>query len=311
MKTLTQLIGATPIVELARFGEANGATARLLAKVEYFNPGGSVKDRIALSMILDAEERGILPRGGTIIEPTSGNTGVGLAMVCASRGYRLILTMPESMSVERRAIVAAYGAEVVLTPAPLGMKGAIAHAEELRKNHPGAITLDQFSNPANPTAHYATTGVEIWSAARGRVDILVAGVGTGGTVSGAGRRLKYEARKHGLQPPAVVAVQPAESPVLTGGAPGPHKIQGIGAGFVPANYDPSIVDSVMDVTYEQAAEVSRELGRTEGLLVGVSSGAATWAALRLARLPENRNKTIVVVLPDTGERYLSTKLFPD
>jgi cysteine synthase A len=305
MKTLTQLIGSTPIVSLDRFAQANGAHARLLAKVEYFNPGGSVKDRIALAMIEDAEKRGVLRAGGVIVEPTSGNTGVGLAMVCAARGYRLILTMPESMSVERRAIVAAYGAEVVLTPASLGMKGAIAHAEELRESRTDAITLDQFSNPANPAIHYSTTGAEIWSATRGRVDIFVAGVGTGGPVSGAGGRLKDESGGK-VQ---VVAVQPAESPVLTGGAPGPHKIQGIGAGFIPKNYNSSVIDSVVDVTYEQAVDTCRALGRLEGLLVGVSSGAAAWAALTLARRPENRDKTVVVVLPDTGERYLSTGLF--
>jgi cysteine synthase A len=310
---LLKLIGNTPLVELARLGAENGAVARIAAKVEYFNPGGSVKDRIALAMVEDAERRGVLKRWadgspGTVIEPTSGNTGIGLAMVCAARGYRLVLTMPESMSVERRAIVAAYGAEVVLTPAALGMKGAIAHAEELRGQTPGAITLGQFDNPANPAAHYAATGAEIWTATDGRVDILVAGVGTGGTVSGTGRRLKEEARKKGRSV-KVVAVQPAESPVLTGGAPGPHKIQGIGAGFVPENYDPTVVDEVANVTYAAAAAMSREIGRLEGLLVGVSSGAAAHAALELAKRAENRGKTIVVILPDTGERYLSTGLF--
>ncbi len=313
MKNLTELIGNTPLVVLARLGAENGALARILAKVEYFNPGGSVKDRIALSMIEDAERRGVLHPAAdgmrpTIIEPTSGNTGIGLAMVCAAKGYRLVLTMPESMSVERRAIVAAYGAEVVLTPASAGMKGAIAHAEELREHTPGAITLGQFDNPANPAVHYSTTGPEIWTATGGEVDILVAGVGTGGTVSGTGRRLKKEARKKGRSV-KVVAVQPAESPVLTGGAPGPHKIQGIGAGFIPKNYDAQVVDEVADVSYPAAAAMCREIGRLEGLLVGVSSGAAICTALELARKPENRGKTIVVILPDTGERYLSTGLF--
>ena len=310
---LLKLIGNTPLVELAHLGTANGAVARIVAKVEYFNPGGSVKDRIALAMVEDAEKRGALKRGtdgapGTIIEPTSGNTGIGLAMVCAARGYRLVLTMPESMSVERRAIVAAYGAEVVLTPAALGMKGAIAHAEELRERTPGAITLGQFDNPANPAAHYTTTGAEIWNATGGNVDILVAGVGTGGTVSGTGKRLKEEASKEGRSV-RIVAVQPAESPVLTGGAPGSHKIQGIGAGFIPKNYDAAVVDEVMNVSSAEAAAMSREIGRLEGLLVGVSSGAAAHAALELAKKAENRGKTIVVVLPDTGERYLSTGLF--
>ncbi len=313
MKNLIELIGNTPLVELARLGATNGAVARIVAKVEFFNPGGSVKDRIALAMIEDAERRGALKAGHeggrpTIIEPTSGNTGIGLAMVCAARGYRLVLTMPESMTVERRAIVAAYGAEVVLTPAALGMKGAIAHAEELREHTPGAVTLGQFDNPANPAAHYAATGAEIWAGTEGEVDILVAGVGTGGTVSGTGRRLKEEARKKG-RTVKVVAVQPAESPVLTGGAPGPHKIQGIGAGFIPKNYDAETVDEVIDVAYDRAAAMCREIGRLEGLLVGVSSGAAAHAALELAKKPENRGKTIVVVLPDTGERYLSTGLF--
>ncbi len=308
MDNLTKFIGNTPLVELARLSEAQGAIGRVVAKTEYFNPGGSVKDRIALAMIEDAEKRGVLQQGGTIVEPTSGNTGIGLAMVCAARGYRLVLTMPESMSVERRAIVAAYGAEVVLTPASLGMKGAISHAEELREGTPGAVTLGQFDNPANPAVHYATTGGEIWAGTEGKVDILVAGVGTGGTVSGAGKRLKEEAHKKG-RAIKVVAVQPAESPVLTGGAPGPHKIQGIGAGFIPKNYDATVVDEVVNVSYEQAVAMSREVGRLEGLLVGVSSGAAMHAAFELAKRPENRGKTIVAVLPDTGERYLSTGLF--
>ncbi len=308
MKNLTQLVGNSPLVELKRLGAAQGAAGRIVAKVEYFNPGGSVKDRIALAMIEDAERRGVLKPGGTIIEPTSGNTGIGLAMVCAAKGYRLVVAMPESMSVERRALVAAYGAEVVLTPAPLGMKGAVARAEELRQSTPGAITLGQFDNPANPEVHYATTGAEIWTGTDGGVDILVAGVGTGGTVSGSGRRLKEEAGKKGGSV-KVVAVQPAESPVLTGGAPGPHKIQGIGAGFIPKNYDASVVDEVINVSYDRANAMCREIGRLEGLLVGPSSGAAVCAALELAQKPENSGKTVVVVLPDTGERYLSTGLF--
>lgn len=304
MKNLTELIGNTPLVELSRFGAAHKARGRVVAKVEYFNPGGSVKDRVALAMIEDAEKRGHLRPGGVIIEPTSGNTGIGLALVAAVRGYRLILTMPESMSIERRRLVAALGAEVVLTPASEGMKGAIARAEELRVATPGAVTMGQFDNPANPAAHYATTGEEIWRASDGKVDVFVAGVGTGGTVSGTGRKLK---EKNGNV--RIVAVQPAESPVLTGGKPGPNKIQGIGAGFVPKNYDPGVVDEVMDVSYENAVKASRELGRTEGLLVGISSGAAAWAAVQLAAKPENEGKNIVVLLPDTGERYLSTQLY--
>jgi cysteine synthase A len=312
-KSILKLIGDTPLVEMARLGSENGAVARIVEKVEYFNPGGSVKDRVALAMIEDAERRGVLKQGvdgspGTIVEPTSGNTGIGLAMVCAARGYRLVLTMPDNMSTERRAIVAAYGAEVVLTPASLGMKGAIARAEELRDRTPGAITLGQFDNPANPAAHYATTGAEIWAQTGGNVDILVATVGTGGTISGTGRRLKEEALKDGRSV-RVVAVQPAESPVLTGGDANPHKIQGIGAGFIPKNYDAEIVDEVIDVSYAEAAAACREIGRLEGVLVGVSSGAAAHAALELAAREENRGKTIVVILPDTGERYLSTGLF--
>jgi cysteine synthase A len=305
MKDPISLIGSTPLVALARFGAAGGAVARVLAKVEARNPGGSVKDRVALAMIEDAERRGTLAPGGTVVEPTSGNTGIGLALVCAVRGYRLVLTMPESMSVERRVLVAAYGAEVVLTPAALGMKGAIARAEELRATTPGAVTLGQFDNPANPAAHYAATGAEIWADTRGEVDIFVAGVGTGGMVSGAGRRLKEESKGR----VKVVAVQPAESPVLTGGAAGPHGIQGIGAGFVPGNYDARVVDAVVDVSYDEAAARCRELARTEGLLAGISSGAALHAAAELAKKAANRGKTIVAILPDTGERYLSTGLY--
>ncbi len=304
MKRITELIGNTPLVELSRLAAENGASkVRFLAKVEYFNPGGSVKDRIALAMIADAEVQGRLKSGGTIVEPTSGNTGIGLALVAAAKGYKLILTMPETMSVERHKIVAALGAEVVLTPGAEGMKGAIAKAEELRAEH-SAVTLGQFDNPANPAIHYNTTGPEIWTATGGEVDIFVAGVGTGGTITGVGRRLKEN--NSGIR---IVAVQPDASPVLTGGTPGPHKIQGIGAGFIPKNYDAKIVDQVMDISYDEAVKTCRQLADTEGLLVGVSSGAAASAALKLALEPQNAGKTIVVLLPDTGERYLSTPLF--
>lgn len=301
---LTDLTGNTPLIELVRFAEKHKAGGRLLAKLEYFNPGGSVKDRVALAMVADAEKRRSLSKGGTIVEPTSGNTGIGLAMVAAARGYRLILTMPETMSLERRNLVKALGAEVVLTPGPEGMKGSIARAEELRTSIPGAITLGQFDNSANPAVHYATTGEEIWRDTAGRVDFFVAGVGTGGTVSGTGRKLKEH-------DPAVriIAVEPASSPVLSGGKPGPHKIQGIGAGFIPKNYDAAVVDQVMDVSYEDAVRTSRELAQTEGILVGVSSGAAAYAALLVAQKPENEGKTVVVLLPDSGERYLSTELY--
>ncbi len=301
---LTDLIGNTPLVELSRFRDKHKANGRILAKLEYFNPGGSVKDRIALAMIADAKKRGLLAPGGTIVEPTSGNTGIGLAMVAAARGFRLILTMPETMSIERRNMVKALGAEVFLTPGAEGMKGSIARAEELRSSIPGAITLGQFDNPANPAVHYATTGEEIWRDTNCQVDIFIAGVGTGGTISGAGKKLKE-------RNPAVriIAVEPSASPVLSGGKPGPHKIQGIGAGFIPANYDASVVDAVVGVTYEDAVRISRELARSEGLLVGVSSGAAAYAALLTAMKPENKEKNIVVLLPDTGERYLSTELF--
>ncbi len=301
---LTDIIGNTPLVELARFGEEYGAQGRIVAKLEYFNPGGSVKDRIALAMIEDAEKRGLLAPGGTIVEPTSGNTGVGLAMVAAARGFRLILAMPETMSPERRALVAALGAEIVLTPGGEGMKGSIARAEEIRASIPGAVTLDQFNNPANPAVHYATTGEEIWLDTGGKVDFFVAGVGTGGTLSGAGKKLKEH-------DPAirVIAVEPAASPVLSGGKPGPHRIQGIGAGFIPGNYDASIVDEIAEVSYEDAVRTARRLARTEGLLVGISSGAAAYAALSIALKPENKGKNIVVLLPDTGERYLSTELY--
>lgn len=281
-----------------------GLKARLIVKLESFNPAGSVKDRVALAMIEDAETSGLLKPGATIIEPTSGNTGIGLAFVAASKGYKLILTMPDTMSVERRNLLKALGAELVLTPGANGMKGAIARAEELKAATPGAVILQQFDNPANPAMHERTTGQEIWRDTEGHVDIFVAGVGTGGTVSGVGAALK----KHN---PAVkvVAVEPTDSPVLSGGAPGAHKIQGIGAGFVPKNYNPAVVDEILQVTNDDAIRTGRELAQKEGLLVGISSGAAVSAATRLALLPENEGKTIVALLPDTGERYLSTLLY--
>lgn len=294
---LTQLIGRTPLLEIAGI---EGQEARIIAKLEYFNPGGSVKDRIALAMIEDAEQRGILRPGATIIEPTSGNTGVGLAWVSAAKGYKAILTMPETMSVERRNLLKAYGAELVLTPGAEGMKGAIAKAEELRNATPGAIILGQFVNPANPAIHERTTGEEIWADTEGKVDIFVSGVGTGGTVSGSGKALK----KHN---PAirVIAVEPASSAVLSTGVAGKHRIQGIGAGFVPDTYNPAVVDQILTVTDEDAFAGKHLLAQKEGLLVGISSGAAFSAALRLARDKANAGKTIVVLLPDTGERYLS------
>ncbi|MBQ9667379.1 MAG: cysteine synthase A [Prevotella sp.] len=298
---LTDLIGRTPLLSTS---EQEGQVARVVVKLEYFNPGGSVKDRIALAMIEDAEEHGVLQPGATIIEPTSGNTGVGLAWVGTSRGYRVVLTMPDTMSLERRRLLQAYGAELVLTPGAEGMKGAIRRAEELRQSTEGAVTLGQFVNPANPAIHERTTGEEIWQDTHERVDIFVAGVGTGGTVSGSGARLKQH--NPGIR---IVAVEPASSAVLSTGVPGKHKIQGIGAGFVPQTYDPEVVDEVLTVSDDEAAAHARLLARNEGLLVGISSGAAYAAALRLARLPENAGKTIVALLPDTGERYLSTGLF--
>lgn len=302
--SVLELVGGTPMTELSRLGSEAGAVARIIAKVESFNPAGSVKDRIALAMIEDAEARGALSRGATIIEPTSGNTGVGLALVCAVKGYRLILTMPETMSIERRRLVEAYGAQVVLTPGAEGMRGAIARAEELRAGTPGSVILQQFENPANPARHYASTGEEIWRDTGGKVDIFVAGVGTGGTVSGTGRRLKE------LNPQIkIVAVEPASSPVLSEGRAGVHKIQGIGAGFIPGNYDAAVVDEVIAVTDSDAIGTARLLASREGLLAGISSGAAAYAALLLARRVENRGKTIAVLLPDTGERYLSTLLY--
>ena len=303
-KQLTELIGNTPLLELTKFSQAKGIKTPLVAKIEYFNPGGSVKDRIALAMIEDAEQRGILKPGATIIEPTSGNTGVGLALVSAVKGYKLILTMPETMSIERRNLVKAYGAEVRLTPGKDGMPGAIREAEALRDQTPGAVILQQFENPANPAKHYKTTGVEIWDQTDGQVDIFVGGVGTGGTISGVGKYLKE--KNPGVK---IIAVEPKSSPVLNGGQSGPHKIQGIGAGFVPKTYDASIVDEVFDVENDDAIRTGRELGRQEGLLVGISAGAAAYAAAQVALRPENQGKRIVVLLPDTGERYLSTVLY--
>ncbi len=297
---LTQLIGKTPMLEV----QLENQVARLILKLEYFNPGGSVKDRIALAMIEDAEKRGVLKAGATIIEPTSGNTGVGLAWVGAAKGYRVILTMPETMTEERRAILRAYGAELVLTPGAEGMKGAITKAEELRDTTPGAVILGQFVNPANPEMHFRSTGEEIWTDTEGAVDCLVAGVGTGGTISGAGRALKKH--KAGVR---VVAVEPAKSPVLSGGKPGPHKIQGIGAGFVPVTYDGQYIDEIMPIEDEDAIAASRLLARKYGLLVGISSGAAVAAAYKLAQDKKWENKVIVAVLPDTGTRYLSIGAF--
>lgn len=303
-KSLTELIGKTPLLELGKFSQQKGIETPIVAKIEYFNPGGSVKDRIALAMIEDAEKSGTLKPGATIIEPTSGNTGVGLALVSAVKGYHLILTMPETMSVERRNLVKAYGAEVVLTPGTEGMRGAIRKAEELRDNTPGAIILQQFENKANPAKHYATTGPEIWEQTEGKVDIFVAGVGTGGTVSGIGKALKEK------NPDVrIIAVEPKTSPVLNGGQSGPHKIQGIGAGFIPATYNGDVVDEVYDVDNDDAIRTGRELAQQEGLLVGISSGAAAYAASQIALRPENKGKRIVVLLPDTGERYLSTVLY--
>lgn len=302
--SVLELIGRTPLVELQRLGRQAEAAARIVAKVESRNPAGSVKDRVALAMVEAAEARGELHPGATIIEPTSGNTGVGLALVSALKGYRLILTMPETMSIERRRLVAAYGARVELTPGAEGMAGAIARARALQAGIPGSVILQQFENPANPERHYRTTGDEIWRDTDGRVDLFVAGVGTGGTVSGTGRRLKE------LNPAVeIVGVEPAASPVLSGGQPGPHRIQGIGAGFVPANFDPTVVDRILRVDDAQAIAAARMLARCEGLLAGISSGAALWAALHLARQEALRGKTIVVLLPDTGERYLSTALY--
>ena len=305
-KQITDLIGKTPLVELGKYSASKGLENPIIAKVEFFNPGGSVKDRIALAMIEDAEKKGLLKPGATIIEPTSGNTGVGLALVSAVKGYHLILTMPETMSVERRNLVKAYGAQVKLTSGKDGMPGAIKAAEELRDSIPGSVILDQFENPANPAKHYATTGPEIWADTDGKIDIFVAGVGTGGTVTGVGEYLK--SRKPEVK---VVAVEPASSAVLSTGKAGPHKIQGIGAGFVPDVLNTKIYDEIIPVTNEDAFATGRLVGHKEGVLVGISSGAAVWAAIQLAKRPENKGKNIVVLLPDTGDRYLSTPLFAE
>ncbi|MDR1370127.1 MAG: cysteine synthase A [Dysgonamonadaceae bacterium] len=303
-KKLTDLVGNTPLLELNSLEKHFFLDAHLIGKLEYFNPLGSVKDRIALAMVEDAEKKGELLPGATIIEPTSGNTGIGLAFVAVTKGYKLVLTMPETMSQERRNLLKALGATLVLTPGAEGMKGAVAKAESLRKETAGSVILQQFDNPANPEIHRNTTAEEIWRDTDGQVDIFVAGVGTGGTVSGAGKRLKE--LKPGVK---VYAVEPAESPVLSGGSPGPHKIQGIGAGFVPKNYDSPVIDEIIRVANDNAIHTSRELAKTEGLLVGISSGAAVYAAVQLAKLPENKGKNIVIILPDTGERYLSTVLY--
>ena len=299
-----QLIGRTPLLRLVRLEQQLGLNAVLLAKLESFNPAGSVKDRVAKAMLDDAEAKGLIGPGGTIIEPTSGNTGIGLASVAATRGYRVIIVMPDTMSVERRQLMMAYGAELVLTPGARGMTGAIEKAKELASQTPGSFIPGQFENPANPDAHYRTTGPEIWEDTDGKIDLFVAGVGTGGTITGVSRYLKE-------QNPAihVAAVEPADSPVLSGGKAGPHKLQGIGAGFVPDALDQNAYDEVLTVTTEQAFEASRALGRAEGVLAGISSGAALAGAIRLAKLPENAGKTIVTLLPDTGDRYLSTGLF--
>ena len=302
--SVSQLIGRTPLLELARVERDEGLEARLLAKLEYFNPAGSVKDRVALEMIDDAERRGLLKPGSVIIEPTSGNTGIGLAAVAAARGYRTIIVMPETMSAERRQLMAAYGAELVLTDGSRGMAGAIAKAEELAGEIPGSFIPGQFTNPANPAAHRASTGPEIWEDTEGRVDIFVAGVGTGGTITGVGQYLK------GRNPAVrIVAVEPAASPVLGGGEAGAHQLQGIGAGFVPAVLDTAVYDEIIPVPDGDAFAAVRQVARSEGVLVGISSGAAVWAAMELARRPENRGKTIVALLPDSGSRYLSTPLF--
>ncbi len=303
-RQLTDLVGNTPLLEFSNFNASKGLKAQVIGKLEYFNPAGSVKDRVALAMIEDAEAKGLLKPGATIIEPTSGNTGVGLAFVSASKGYKLILTMPDTMSAERRNLLKALGARLVLTPGAEGMKGAIAKAEELRDATPDSIILQQFENPANPAVHIRTTAEEIWRDTDGKVHLFVAGVGTGGTVSGVGAGLK--AHNPNVQ---IVAVEPSDSPVLSGGKPGPHKIQGIGAGFIPKTYNGEVVDKILRVTNDDAIRTSRELAGKEGLLVGISSGAAVYAAVELAKLPENEGKTIVALLPDTGERYLSTVLY--
>ncbi len=305
-KSITDLIGGTPLVELNAYAKKRNLKANVIAKVEYFNPGGSVKDRIALNMVLDAEQKGILKAGGTIIEPTSGNTGVGLSLVGAVRGYKVILTMPETMSIERRKLAQAYGTEIVLTPGSEGMKGAIRKAEELRDSTPGAVILQQFDNPANPAIHVQTTGEEIWRDTDGKVDVFVAGVGTGGTVSGVAKALK--SHNPNIR---IVAVEPASSAVLSGQPSGAHKIQGIGAGFEPKNFDRPLIDEILPVSNEDAFATARALAKEDGLFVGISSGAAAYAATIVAQRPELAGKNIVVLLPDTGERYLSTALLEE
>ena len=305
-QSLTDLIGRTPLLRLKNFEAENGVEAELVAKLEYFNPAGSVKDRIAKAMIDDAEKKGILKPDSVIIEPTSGNTGIGLASVASARGYRIILTMPETMSIERRKLLKAYGAELVLTDGALGMKGAIAKAEELSEQIPNSFIPGQFENPANPAVHKATTGPEIWEDTDGVVDFFVAGIGTGGTITGTGEFLKEQNPNI-----KIVAVEPASSPVLSGGNAGPHKIQGIGAGFVPNTLDTGIYDEIIPVSNEDAFSTGKPIAKAEGLLVGISAGAAVWAAMQIAKRPENKGKRIVVLLPDTGERYLSTPMFSD
>ena len=305
-RSLTDLIGNTPLLEVVNYNLENQLQASIIAKLEYFNPAGSVKDRIAFAMIKDGEDKGLLNKDSVIIEPTSGNTGIGLAFVAAARGYRLILTMPDTMSIERRNLLKALGAELVLTPGAEGMKGAIKKAEELGAEIPKSYIPQQFKNPANPEIHRQTTALEIWRDTNGEVDIFIAGVGTGGTVTGVGEALK--AKKPGVK---IIAVEPFDSPVLSGGKPGPHKIQGIGAGFVPDVFNASVIDEIFKVKNEEAFKAARDLARTEGLLVGISSGAALFAATEIARRPENKNKNIVVLLPDNGERYLSTVLFQE
>ena len=305
-KKITELVGGTPLLELTNYNEANKLEAKIVAKLEYFNPAGSVKDRIAVAMVDEAEKQGKLKPGSVIIEPTSGNTGIGLASVAASRGYKIIITMPETMSVERRNLLKAYGAELVLTDGAKGMKGAIEKATELSETIPGSFIPSQFTNPANPAYHRATTGPEIWNDTDGKVDIFVAGVGTGGTVSGVGEYLKSQNPNV-----KVVAVEPASSPVLSEGKSGPHKIQGIGAGFVPDTLNTEVYDEIIKVENEDAFKTGKAVARAEGVLVGISSGAAVWAATELAKRPENKGKTIVALLPDTGERYLSTPMFAD
>ena len=305
-KSIEELIGKTPLMELCGVEKKFGLKAKLFAKLEYFNPVGSIKDRAALEMILDAEEKGLLKEGSVIIEPTSGNTGIGLSAIAASRGYKTVIVMPDTMSVERRTLMKAYGAELILTDGALGMNGAIQKAEELKKEIPGSIIAGQFVNPANAMAHFKTTGPEIWEDTDGCVDILVAGAGTGGTITGTGRYLKSK-----NSDVKVVAVEPKNSAVLSGGKPGPHGLQGIGAGFIPEILDKEIIDDIISIENEEAYEAGRMLGKTEGILVGISSGAALSAAIKLSELPENEGKNIVVILPDTGDRYLSTVMFSD